>query len=143
MHKAVMGSLGLAVAAMLAACAQPGGETPAAAAVAPAAAPGPAGTRFDGRYTGVADQTFSRSRDCGPLQINQALMVRDGNARYVIDRSRNIIALGPVQADGSVRMTSDAGGNNTVTGKIEGGTFTGEFRSTGCGRSISLKKPAG
>lgn len=138
----------LASAVLLVGCAEqttsPAGTTssarpPSTGAAAPAAA-GPAGTRFDGRYTGPAIQTMSRNNQCGPQQIAQALMVEQGQARYVVDRPRNIIATGQVQADGSVHLTSDSGGNNTVTGRIEDGVFTGDYRSTACGRSLSLRR---
>jgi len=130
----------LVSASLLVACAQNSANPPVGATPATASIAGPAGARFDGRYTGVADQTMNRNSTCGPQQIPQALMISNGNARYVVDRTRNIIATGPVQADGSITLTSDAGGNNTVTGKVENDVFTGNYRSTGCGRSLSLRK---
>lgn len=136
-------AVALVLAGMLAACA----ETPAAPPVRPAPVAGaaaPAATaavaRFDGRYAGFADQTMSRSSICGPQRITRTLTVTGGQARYVVDEPRNIVATGAVGEDGSVRLVSDAGGNNSVSGRIENGVFTGEYRSTTCGRSLSLRK---
>ena len=150
-------------AAMLAACAGPeagggpmrGASSPAAttaaapaalapaapAPAAPAAAPGTAGTRFDGRYVGPADLTFSRGSVCGPQRVERSLVVQNGQARYAVDR--NIVATGPVNPDGSLSLRAETSSTTSVTGRIEGGTFTGAFRSGQCGRSLSLRRTAG
>ena len=134
----------LGAAALLAGCAdtQRGAATPAATAraISAAAPPAAVGTRFDGRYVGSAALTNSRSNVCGAQQQTRSITVVNGNATYVVDQHRNIIVTGPVQRDGSVALTGGTDLSSRVEGRIEDGSFSGQYVSSACVRSLELRR---
>ena len=134
----------LGAIALLAGCADtsPRGATPAATAraVSAAAPPAAVGTRFDGRYVGQGMLTNSRSNDCGAQQQTRSITVVNGNATYVVDQHRNIVVTGPVQGDGSVALTGGTDRTSRVQGRIQDGSFSGEYVSTACVRSLELRR---
>ena len=75
----------LAALPLLAGCETGGRQTSAqvAAAAASASGPGPAGTRFDGRYTGPSNLTVGRGNACGSQTGTRTVTVRNGVAAMV------------------------------------------------------------
>ena len=132
----------LAAVAMLPLVAACDGATPTTPAQqAAAAAPSPAGTRFDGRYVGPNNLTVSRGSACGAQSFNYVITVQNGNASVLFDRARNLGAAGPVQADGSFSMQPTNRASDMIfTGRIAGGRMTGEARGQQCSRTFELRR---
>lgn len=129
------------LASLLTACDQAPASAPNARAISAAAAPAPAGNRFDGRYTGVGTLTYSRGSACGPQTLNRSVTVVNGNATFIIDGNRGSSATGAIQADGTVTMTSTQEATS-VSGRFQGNAFTGEMRATTCHRTLELRRGA-
>jgi hypothetical protein len=134
----------LGAIALLAGCADtsPRGATPAATAraVSAAAPPAAVGTRFDGRYVGPAVLTNSRSNACGAQQQRRSITVVNGNVTYVVDQYRNLVVTGPVQRDGSVELVGATDLSSRVQGRMQDGSFSGQFVSSACVRSLDLHR---
>lgn len=121
---------------LLAGCDNASGSSTGSGATAAAAA-GPAGTRFDGRYVGQATLTSSGRAACGAPVQARSMVVQNGVARMVVGISSQTVT-GPVGADGSVAIA----GETVIRGRIENGVFTGTQQSQSCGRSLNLTRQA-
>ena len=135
--------LPVGAAALLTGCADTSRRSTAAEtarAISAAAPPAAVGTRFDGRYVGPAVLTNSRSNACGPQQQRRSITVVNGNATYIVDEHRNLVVTGPVQRDGSVALTGATDLSSRVQGRMQDGSFSGEFLSSACVRSLELRR---
>lgn len=132
----------LAALPLLAGCETGGRQSSAqvAAAAASASGPGPAGTRFDGRYSGPSNLTVGRGNACGSQTGTRTITVRNGVAAMVYDSLQGRSASGPVQADGSVTLRGESDLNTGITGRFANGRFTGELRSGQCVRALNLPR---
>ena len=137
--------LALGAVTLLSACADSTSAAPPRPASGAPVVAGPAGaasTRFDGRYSGPAVLTLQRSSVCGPTQQTRSLTVINGVLRYVVDPYRNVVVTGSVQPEGTVNASSDTDLTSRVSGRFRDGTFTGEWNSSACTRSLNLRRPA-
>ncbi len=130
----------LAALPLLGAC--DGASSPQSAVAAQAAAaPSPAGTRYDGRYVGPNNLTVSRGSVCGPQSFTYVITVLNGNANILFDRPRNYGAAGPIQADGSFTLQPTNRGSDMIfTGRIANGRMTGDARGGPCTRTFDLRR---
>jgi hypothetical protein len=101
--------------------------------------------QFDGVYAGTQTLTETSSvinySQCLKGPFKRKLVVKDGRATYVFNPTYQGLVTGIVDADGDVSgNAAEPAGGVDLSGRIEGGAFTGEIWSLYCTYSLQLKR---
>lgn len=98
---------------------------------------------FDGNYAGtttlVYDPNSVKGCDSAPHQRN--LTITNGAFSWMFNPTRNEVIPGRVSTDGTVSgFVASSYGGVTISGQIQGGTFTGKVGTAGCTYAIQERK---
>lgn len=100
-------------------------------------------TKYDGTYAGSQtlseDASVNNYSQCLKGPFKRQLVVKDGKASYEYNPGYHGTVTGTVSPEGDVSAT-DAGGDASLSGKIQGDQFTGKIWSMICTYSLQLKR---
>jgi hypothetical protein len=102
------------------------------------------GEKFDGTYQGMQalDESASAGNysQCLKGPFKRRLVVKGGTATYTYNPTYQGQVAAVVSADGDVSGTAADSGGVAISGRIDGGDFTGEVWSLYCTYSVKLKR---
>ncbi|HML09920.1 MAG TPA: hypothetical protein VK432_03605 [Stellaceae bacterium] len=101
----------------------------------------PSAPKYDGVYTGEATRSVSASGRCVEPSFTKTMTVKDNQFSYAFGGAESLVVTGQIGDDGSLTgFTKSLRGGVRVTGKIEGGRFSGQAISPGCILDLNFQK---